>query len=195
MIAKLLLLHFLLYPFVLFGQNNAPRDTLFQVVGCGPDGANVEHPRKVASHKFGFKYIVIDSLCCPGCKDKIYGHSKDLGKYNDSVYKLISEKYGSDWVTNYGKELNRLIKVQKDMQEFLIEMKRIPGLPKSFSEDLEDRDYLIWVDELEEENKFNVSVLAWAKNVSPHWNIVYKLLVDKKENRIKILSRKKTPLY
>lgn len=177
-----------------FGQHSIKKDTLLQVIGCGPDGANIEHPRKVASLKFGFKYIYVDSLCCPGCKDKVYGHSKLLKPYNDSIFKIIAGIHGLEWEVNYGKELNRLTKVEKDMQEFLIARKLIRGLPKTFAEDLEDRKFQIWVDETEEKNKFNVSVLSWLKNVKPHWNIVYDLLVDTNEKSIKVLSKKTRPL-
>jgi hypothetical protein len=188
------LLLFTAYNTFCFGQYKIKKDTLLQVIFCGADGADMEHPRKIANLKFGFKNVYVDSLCCPGCKEHIMGSSNLVQVYNDSIFKIIAKKYGPNWKVNYGNELNKLAEIQKNIEKLLISLKSIPRLPKTFSEDLENRKFLIWVDETKDKNKFNVSVLSWLKKVQPHWNIIYKLLVDADKNEVKVISKKITPI-
>ena len=173
---------------------NTSNDSLLKVISCGTSGANIEHPNEVASKHFGFVYIFFDSLCNPRKKEGIYGRSKYVDIYNDSIFKIVAQRYGSDWKERYVKEIKRLYEIQENVRNLLIKNKSNPNLPKTFSEDIEDRKLLIWVDETEKENIFKVNVLSWLKVVQPPWNIIYRLIVDTKKNTINVLSKKIEPL-
>lgn len=173
---------------------NDTKDTLLRVISCSADGAKTEYPRIITANKFGFKYIVVDSLCFPNWKDSIYGASDFVEKYNDSIYKLIAVKYGTEWKFLFDKEFKRQIEIHNTVREFIVVNSPFQNLPKKFSENIEDRKFLLWVDETTNEYQFNVKVLSWVKNKRPHWNIAYRLMVDTAKKRIEIISRKKESL-
>ena len=171
-----------------------PEDSLLKIISCGPFGADLEHPQKVASNHFGFKYIFVDSLCNPHREENVYGKSKYVDIYNDSVFKLIAHRNGSDWEERFGKEIKRLYNIQEKVRRILKSNKSIPNLPITFSEDMEDNKFIIWVDETGNRNIINVNVLSWLKDIKPSWNIIYRLQVDIQKKGIKVVSKKIEPL-
>ncbi len=183
------------------GQNNKSKDTLLTMLTYGAIDATRTHAVNVAARKFGFKYYIVSGYCSP----LISADGKDLTpeinidsikRNNNSVSKIIANKYGQDWRTKMSKEVDRLLDNEQKVRDFILSDTTFTNVHEDFADDVEDGLLRFIIDETPEANQYFVRVTKQIKkgNKYPEM-IIYKLSVDMQKRRLKVLSDKVEPLY